>query len=65
MDSMKKFLIVDDEDLIRQSLTLVFHNKDTEIHRTLEVGAQIKGRLMKIIFQDFYFLIDMHLPNAQ
>jgi CheY-like chemotaxis protein len=61
MDSMKKFLIVDDEDLIRQSLTSVFHNKDTEI-----TSAATGSDALKAINENHFNLcfLDMHLPDA-
>jgi len=57
---MKKFLIVDDEDLIRHSLTSVFHDKDTEI-----TSAATGRDALKAINENHFNLcfLDMHLPD--
>jgi CheY-like chemotaxis protein len=60
MDSIKKFLIVDDEDLIRHSLTSVFHDKDTEI-----ISAATGSDALKAINENHFNLcfLDMNLPD--
>ncbi len=57
---MKKFLIVDDEDLIRESLSTVFHNGDREI-----ITATDRKSALKAIDENHFDLcfIDMHLPD--
>ncbi|HUI44700.1 MAG TPA: response regulator [Nitrospirota bacterium] len=57
---MKKFLIVDDEDLLRHSLASVFHDKDTEI-----ISAATGEDALKAIKENQFNLcfLDMNLPD--
>jgi len=60
MDSVKKFLIVDDEDLIRHSLTSIFQDKETEI-----TSAATGRDALKTINENHFNLcfLDMNLPD--
>ncbi len=62
MDSLnlKKFLVVDDEDLIRHSLASLFHTKDTEI-----ICAATGNEASKAINENHFNLcfLDMNLPD--
>jgi CheY-like chemotaxis protein len=60
MESLKKFLVVDDEDLIRHSLTSAFHGKDTEI-----TSAANGEDALKAINERHFNLcfLDMNLPD--
>ncbi|HUL01101.1 MAG TPA: response regulator [Nitrospirota bacterium] len=60
MDSIKKILVVDDEDLIRHSLSSVFHDRDTEI-----TSAATGKDALKAISDNTFNLcfLDMHLPD--
>ncbi|HUL01344.1 MAG TPA: response regulator [Nitrospirota bacterium] len=57
---MKKFLIVDDEDLIRHSLYTAFHNSEQEV-----VTAENRASVFKAISENNFDLcfVDMHLPD--
>jgi DNA-binding NarL/FixJ family response regulator len=57
---MKKFLIVDDEDLIRHSLSAALKNKDVAV-----ITAANRETALKAINEDQFdlCLLDMHLPD--
>jgi CheY-like chemotaxis protein len=58
--SMKKFLIVDDEDLIRHSLAVALHNSEREITTAFD-----RQSVYKAISENQFDLcfLSMHLPN--
>lgn len=60
MDSLKTVLIVDDEDLIRHSLSAMFQNGEREV-----ITADNRGSALKAISETTFDLcfIDMHLPD--
>lgn len=60
MDSLKKFLIVDDEDLIRHSLSAMFQNSEREV-----ITADNRESVLKAITENHFDLcfLDMHLPD--
>ncbi len=57
---MRKFLIVDDEDLIRHSLSTAFHNSEREV-----VTAEDRASAFKAISENDFDLcfLDVHLPD--
>jgi DNA-binding NarL/FixJ family response regulator len=58
--TIKKFLIVDDEDLIRHSLFAAFNSKDREI-----ITAADRASVLRAISNSCFDLcfLDMHLPD--
>jgi CheY-like chemotaxis protein len=60
MDSLQKFLIVDDEDLIRHSLSTMFQNSGREV-----ITAANRESVNKAISENYFDLcfLDMNLPD--